>query len=490
MLVEGGKVVNRVTSSQAIMPERHTVDLKGRTICPSFIDNHCHILPTGLDLQKLNLSTCQSNSDVLDALRSRISSVEPGKWLHAVHYDQTKFGGEYLTRSELDTLSTSTPILLRHVNGHASVANSSALMASEISEDQPDPEGGSFRRDASGRIDGVLFERAHEEVTRREPMPNLEEMVSAILLAAEKMAEFGICSAHDMMTGRFDLEMELEAYRIAADRGCPVWTRLYLQWGEIFRKDGQFKNPKFSRYLDEGDHRCRIAGIKVFADGAIGSATAAIYGSYTGAPATGYRISASSRTAASAVADKEVSGQLIYAPDRLNQMVRIADAAGFQVSIHSIGDYATDLVLDAFSQVDDPARHRIEHAMILSDAQIDRLAKVGCFCCMQPEFLVRFGNSYRAQLGPEKASNLNRYRSVIDSGVPVSFSSDRPIVSGDPRVGIATAVNRPEGFDPAENITFEEAIDAYTTSAAAVSSDSDLLGGLEPGQAAQWQFLD
>jgi predicted amidohydrolase YtcJ len=231
--------------------------------------------------------------------------------------------------------------------------------------------------------------------------------------------------------------------------------------------------------------RVRAAGIKIFADGAIGSATAAIYGRYTGETPAGPVLSTRARQAEHEA--KEVSGQLMYAPEKLIDMTKRAAAAGYQVAIHAIGDYATDLVLDAFEATEDPSKHRLEHGMILSDAQIERIKSVDCFLTFQPEFLMRFGHSYRRQLGPERTAKLKRTRSVLDAGIKLSMSSDRPIVPGDPRDGIRTASNRPEGFDPSENCTLEEAIRCYTIEGARVNGDDPAL--LESGSGAHFQLM-
>ena len=146
--------------------------------------------------------------------------------------------------------------------------------------------------------------------------------------------------------------------------------------------------------------------------------------------------------------------------------------------------------MESYEQLDRAEHHRIEHAMILNDEQIDRMARLGCKCTMQPEFLMRFAHSYRKQLGSEKASMLKRARSVIDAGIPLSFNSDRPIVAGDPLDGIRTVVRRPEGFDQSENITIREALLGYTKEAAFTNDDSDLMGTLEPGQLADFRVLD
>ncbi len=491
MLVDGGRVLWRGSSYSGERPPS-VQNLEGKRLLPSFIDAHCHILPTGLDLQKLNLASCASHEEVLDAVRGRLGELDDHQWLLAVGYDQTQFpNGVHITRDQLDTVSASQPILLRHFNGHAGIANSAALTAAGITDHEADPSGGTFERDASGRMTGVLLEMANEIVAHAVPTPTLDEMVDGILKAGERMSSLGIACASDMMTGRFHLLRELEAYRIAAEKGCKIRTRLYIQWAEMFGPKAA-PTQVIKDLISELKHgSCRVAGIKIFADGAIGSATAAIYGSYTGQSAPGPRISKHGKDASGfAPEGVATAGQLIYKPEKLDAMVRTAHEAGYQLAIHSIGDYATDLVMDAFEATGDPRKHRIEHAMLLSDFQIERMAKLGCFCTMQPEFLMRFAHSYRRQLGPEMMASLKRCRSVIDAGIPLSFSSDRPIVPGDPWDGIRTAVNRPEGYDPSENVTLTEALLAYTKEGARANCDESCMGELKAGHFADYQLLD
>lgn len=425
---------------------------------PAYVDSHCHILPKGLDLAKLNLGACSTREEILDRLRDRERELDEGEWLLAVHYDQTKFSdGNHITRWELDSVSSVRPILLRHVSGHASVANSAALAAAGIDESVPNPSGGEFCRNESGELTGVLLEDAHEAVTKATPKLTLDQMEQAILRSAEHMRGFGIRTASDMMTGRFDLEKELIAYQRASDTSG-VMFRLYVQWRDLFGPraidSGLFK--ELCSAMDPA--KCRVAGVKIFADGAIGSRTAAIYGRFEN----------------SAAPEGTDEGQLMYAPERLKSMVVTAAEAGYQVSVHAIGDRATDLVLDSFEATNDPRRHRLEHAMILSDAQIERLAKVNCHVTMQPEFLHRFGHAYLMQLGAERASRLKRFRSVKDAGLRLSFSSDAPIVLGDPAIGVRTASSRPSGFDPSENLTWVEAFEAYTHFGALANEDEGL----------------
>lgn len=485
MCTEAGRVLTYGPPPHSPSDDRDPLafDLGGRYVLPAFVESHCHVLPTGLDLLKLHLGAAQSHADVLDLVRAR-HAEQPDGWLHAVHYDQNRYGS-HLHREQLDAISPSRPILLRHVNGHASVANTAALKAAGVHENTPDPTGGVFVRDAAGRLTGVLLEAAHEHVNASSPAPSFDEMVAAILRAGNSMRDMGIVCATDMMTGFVDFETEFAAYRRAIELGCPVAIRLYVQWKSILSRRG----VGLDRYRAlEQDDRLRIAGVKIFADGAIGSATAAIYGSYAPESEAGKGLSARGQSLGGD-GQPDVSGQLIYRPDRLLDMVRTADDAGFPIAIHAIGDYAVDLVMAAYAETSSPRRHRIEHAMLLSDAQIERLARLNCRVTFQPEFLHHFGRTYIRQLGAERAAHLKRARSVLDAGIHLSFSSDRPIVAGNPWTGILAASHRPEGFDPAENVSLAEAVHLYTQAAAEANDDADM-GKLSPGSRAAFQVYE
>jgi predicted amidohydrolase YtcJ len=335
-----------------------------------------------------------------------------------------------------------------------------------VGESTEDPKGGTYVRDAGGRLTGVLLERAHEHVSDAAPAPTLEQRTAAAIKAAEEMSKFGITCASDMMTGYSDLLEEMQGYWLAAQSGAKVRFRLYLQWSPVFgpRAADAAKREELARAMDPA--KCKVAGAKIFADGAISAGTAAIHGDFKSGG----------------------NGTLIYDPERLTQMTVRAHGAGWQVSVHSIGDRATDHVLDAFEATGEPGAHRIEHAMLLSDAQIARLAKAGCHTTMQPEFLARLGHAYERQLGRERAAKIKRVRSCLDAGIRMSFNSDRPIVLGDPWVGIHTATNRPDGFDPAENVTADEAIDLYTRGGADANGDLGEMGEIKSGQLADFQL--
>ncbi|HLO99696.1 MAG TPA: amidohydrolase family protein, partial [Fimbriimonas sp.] len=208
MIVGSDGRISTAPTENTEIPEG-AIDLGGKTMMPKFIDAHCHILPTGLDMQKLNLSSCGSKSEVLDAVRDEAAQSDR-EWILAVQYDQNKFAdGQNITRQELDAISETRPILLRHYNGHCSVANTEVFRQLQIDANTPDPSGGIYERDASGELTGFVTESAHDRIWAGTPAPTLEDMIAGIDAAAQSMASMNIGCASDMMTGRFDLEKEL-----------------------------------------------------------------------------------------------------------------------------------------------------------------------------------------------------------------------------------------------------------------------------------------
>lgn len=436
------------------------VDCHGAWIMPAFLDCHCHILPAGLDMQRLDLSKCHTRRDALDLVEA--AAQEGEGWLLAVQYDQTRFeDGRHITAAELDAVTRGRPTILRHSSGHAAVANTPALLEAGIGANTADPPGGTIVRDERGEPLGPLLENAMDLVYRVVPPPTLTECIEAIHAAAKSMRSTGITCATDMATGSRGLSEEVEAYRRAAESGCAIRLRTCVLWGRIFGKRGE---PDFQI---EPTPMLRNLGVKLFADGAIGAGTAAMTEEYmTGG-----------------------TGMLIYEPDDLRERVRLAHEAGYVIAIHSIGDRCTDVVLDAIEETGSPARHRVEHVMLLRDDQVERIRRLGVRVTLQPEFLLRFGHAYFRQLGEQRASVLKRARSLADAGITIGLSSDRPIVPGDPWDGIRVAASRPSGFDPSEAITLEEAVKMYTSGAASVNDETEL-GSLAPGEWADFQLYE
>lgn len=412
-------------------------------VLPSFVDAHGHILATGLDLQKLDLRGLDRDQ-ALDALRDAHLRLAPDQWLLAVNMDQNLWkGARHLTVWELDAVSPGRPCLVRHVSGHASVCNHLVFELAGISNRTRDPRRGAFGRTKKRALNGLALESAHDMVSAHVPKPSLEQMVDAILAAGQRAAAQGYGTLTELMMGWVDPEMELEAYRLAAEAGCPVRLRLYAKWGCVYQQQA----PLVPGW---GDDRVRLNGLKLFADGAIGAGTAAVSEPYL----TGGR------------------GRLLLPKAQLAQRMSQAEGNGWSVAVHVIGDRAVEALLDAMATLQDPHRHRIEHAMVLDVELIDRLG--GHTVVVQPEFLSAFREAYRVQLDPVRFSKLKPLRSLFQAGAKLALSTDIPVVTGDPWVSVNNSCRRPDGYDQSENLSYAGAMEAATRGAARANNDPDL----------------
>jgi predicted amidohydrolase YtcJ len=411
------------------------VDLEGGFVLPGFVDAHCHILSTGLHLGRLDLADCDTREAVLVRLRDFASRSEE-EWIQGVNYDANRFpDGRDLAAREIDGVVLHRPVVLRHVSGHSAVVNTEALRRAGVTSSTPDPAGGRIGRDEFGEPTGVLEEEAMGLVYRCLPKPTRAQMEGAIEGAWRKMFSMGITCAGDMATGAYDFSEEWSAYQAVANSGRGGRMALYLLHEKALDLDGGLLRRKESDFL-------KIGGAKIFVDGAIGPGTAALRGEYEGGG----------------------QGYLLLERETLMSRLRDLEGRGWRVALHAIGDRAMDEVIRVLQSVREPFRHRIEHAMLLDDEQLVRLGELKCWVVMQPEFLLRFQGAYFRRLG-ERARFLKRFRSALRYGVRLAFSSDAPIVSGDPWSGVEVAVERPSGFAPEENISWEEAVRLYTKEA-------------------------
>jgi predicted amidohydrolase YtcJ len=341
------------------------------------------------------------------------------------------------TATEIDDVVGDRPVLLYRYCGHIAVANSAALRLAGIDAATPDPEGGSFDRDAGGRPNGILRETAVTPVSKaletHTPAPSDLEILSA-LAGLRRMgigSITGMISVSDAVWCAVDDEVET-LIRLGPDLPIDIDVLLIASTPE------DLESAK--RRLDAADGPIRFAGYKDFIDGSLGGHTAAMHEPYFDRP--------------------ETRGTERYRHDHMVDMGRMSLEMGGSVAIHAIGDRANDLVLDVHEELigegADPGRLRVEHASVLTGETIERMAGLGVTASIQPAFLASEASWLEKRLGPDRMAHAYPFRSLLEAGVPLLGGSDSPVELPDPETGIDAAVDR-HGINPTEGLTREQA---------------------------------
>jgi len=452
-------------------PDSHVFDLRGLVVVPGFQDAHAHPLGEGIDAGR-PLAAGDSLRAGMAVLSDAGSRLGPDLWLVG-RYDQTRWRERrHPTRDDLDRAIPDRPVVIGHVSGHAAAANSLALAIAGLTAATDEVPGRAvLERDEHGEPTGVVYGADPMlPFTDVLPAPTAKELVAALRRASARLAADGITATADADLGMVvGLEGDLGAYVAAAGKGRFV-QRIALMPGlgrlVVADEDPPTPTDIASLVPEALRDRLRVHGCKLKADGALTTRTALLREDY--ADEAGWR------------------GRAAHEPGALAERIRRADRAGWQVCTHAIGDAAIDEVLDALEALAATGRrHRIEHAMLLDDASITRIAAIGAIASVQPEFVPWAGDTYVARLGPERAARMNRYASLLAAGIPVAFGSDRPVVPGAPLDGIRAALRHagPSGrrLAPGESPSPAEALHAYTAGAAYAAVDEDETGRIAVG---------
>src|SRR5579875_668514 len=451
------------------------VRLGGATVLPGLIDAHCHVADVGYLAAAADCG--QPSAPGIAAIQARLRDAAgrtpEGSWVTGSGYAEYKLReGRHPTRADLDEAVPDRPAVVYHTSLHACVLNTAALREAGFADGQPDPPGGAFGRDDQGRLDGVVYEApmfALFEGNLRRDMARMGAAagVRFVQTAGQRMASLGLTSACDA-----DMRRDSFGAFAEADAGGVLSQRIY----------GLVVHDQVDWLLGaglKGRHSGRLAteAVKIWADGGMSSRTAAIHGSYPVPP--------------------HGSGILYFERDELTEMVRSFDARGFQVCIHAQGDRAIEAVLDAYAATlppgaGNPRRHRIEHAGAMYPPLAGRAAALGIVVASQPGFLSALGDGFAAAF-PDSRDDLYSFASWQRAGITVAGSSDAPVVSPDPRIGIRDAILRRTGdgrvLGPAECLPARDALAMYTTRAAYACHRENEIGSLAPGKSADFIVL-
>jgi predicted amidohydrolase YtcJ len=484
LAIAGGRIA---ALDQVPAGSEHVVDMGGATVLPGFHDAHNHMIGFGMSLAEVELSSPPVGSldELYAAVARRAGATAPGEWVIGGGYDQYKLGG-HPHRDALDRAAPGRRVWLRHTSGHMCVVNTPVLAALGIDAAATEVPGGRVAVDDGGRPTGLLEERAQLLVGRLVYPYPLAELTGAIARAAEVYLAEGVTSCTEAGIGGgwvAHSPAELAAYAAAREQGR-LGVRVELMAArEVLHPLGAHPDDNLVAGLDLGistgfgDDWLRIGAVKIFADGSLVGRTAALHDPYDGSDGTGYLQADAA----------ELTGAIIA-----------AHRSGWQVATHAIGDLAVDLALAAYEQAlaeyprRDP-RHRIEHFAMVRPRQVARAAALGVIAVPQGRFATELGDGMLAAVGPDRHAWLYRQRSLLDAGMVLPGSSDRPVVAGAPLLGIADMVNRRTAsgapFNPGEAISAEAALRAWTWGSAYASRQEHVKGSIAPGKLADLVVL-
>lgn len=487
-----GNTIVAVGSDQAVSaligPKTRAIDLHGQLVLPGIIDAHIHPAESAQDLGKCNLkdqtlTPAQIRSKVAECLKEEPAEHPP--WFEVVQVNSSNLT---LTRQDLDSMLSKRPMLLEDTSGHTIWANSAALAAADIGASTKNPTGGRIERDATGNPTGTLRDVAAEIVSAAKPSPGLDFEVAQLAKAFEAMRATGITSVQDADTDEHDMSLYKRLYdqhrlnmRVRATFGLKHTDRPAEKLiGEAIEFRAHWSiDPDF----------LRADAVKIFADGVIEypSQTAALLEPYLDAQGR----------------PTQNRGPTYYSQAHLNDVVSAADAAGFTVHIHAIGDRAVHSALNAFAKsrrrngVLD-TRDQIAHLELIHPQDFPRFKELGVIANFQLLWAER--DPYIAAgtlpyLGPERSKYLYPARSLMDAGALIAGGSDWDVSSFNAFEAMEHGITRCEArgrepLFPEQSIPLATLVDAYTINAAFALKQEHTTGSLERGKRADFIVID
>ena len=452
----------------------YRADGRGRTMIPGLIDAHGHVMGLGFNAIQLNLTGTTSLADLQSRLRAYAAANPNPLWIVGRGWNQELWADKrFPTAADLDAVVPGRPVFLTRIDGHAAVANTAALTRAGITTKTPTPAGGRIEKAVGGAPTGLLIDAAANLVEAKIPPPQPRDRDRALAAAQELLLSNGLTAVADMGTSVDDwlvmrrtgdagrLNVRIMSYSANVEPMIAIAAGAPTPW--LY------------------DDRLRMAGVKLYADGALGSRGAWLKAPY--ADASGTR------------------GLQFLDDAKLKNLMSRAAMDGFQLAVHAIGDAANAQVLSGIEELAQTyggdRRWRIEHAQIVDVADLPRFGRLGIVASMQPVHQTSDWRMAEARLGPARLGGGYAWRSMTAAGARLAFGSDFPVESPNPFHGIAAAISRedgaqqpPGGWRPEERVVLTTALAGFTRDAAYAGFAEGKIGTLEVGKHADFLLID
>ena len=466
-------------------PETQVLDAKRRLVLPGLMDSHFHYQDWALGRTGLELAPMTCLQEVLDTVSQAAQQAQTGAWIQGQGWNEGDWPEERMpTRYDLDRAAPNHPVALARCDLHLFAVNSKALELAGITSQTPDPPEGLISRDKSGQPDGILKEQAIGLVKAAIPDPGEEHLLQAMRAGIPILHSLGLTALHDV---------RLKEAIVDGARTLRCWQRLDQEGDLALRCWSSLPGETVDRAAalglrtGFGSERLRLGHLKYFADGGMGARTAWMIEPY----------------------EDGGQGLPLIPMHELRNMVLQSDTAGLAVMIHAIGDRSSREVISILEQVHAQRtkeqyrpsapphfNHRIEHLQMVQPEDLRRLARLPVDVCVQPSNQVIDIALLDTCLG-QRGKWAYSFRSMLDAGVRLLFSSDSPVCDPSPLMGIHALCTRqrpdgtPEnGWHPEQRLSVSEAVHGYTLAPAQAYGADHELGSLTPGKRADCILLN
>lgn len=458
-------------------PRTRIIDARGRLVLPGFTDCHIHFLEGSLSLLNVNLDGAGTIAEIQQRVKAFAAAHPERQWILGRGWLYSAFGAEALPHKKyLDEIEPKRPVLLEGYDGHTRWANSKALEMAGINRETPDPPNGVIVRDPqTGEATGALKEAAGQLVERVISAYTRQQKIEALRLGLAEANKAGLVRVHSA-GGDFEA---LDLYRDLQQRG-QLTVRMYVAY---FLDPPQLTQAAWEA-IEEArrsytDDFLEGGVVKIMLDGVVESHTASMLSPYADDPSQ--------------------AGKLFWDPSKYKEAVRELDRQELQIFTHAIGEGAVRLALDAYQEAraanhTQDARHRIEHIETITSEDVPRFGSLGVIASFQPLHAYPDENNenvWSRNAGAGRIARAFGWQGVARAGGRLAFGSDWPVVTLNPWMGIQTAVTRQTrdgkpagGWVPDQRVSLEQAVEAYTLSAAIAGHRESKEGSLEPGKLA------
>ncbi|HEU5382197.1 MAG TPA: amidohydrolase [Ktedonobacteraceae bacterium] len=448
------------------------VDLKGQAVLPGFIDAHIHLLSAAYRAHHIHAVECSSEDEVAELVRQRAASTPPGQWILGGRWYKGNWPGQqFPTKASLDAAAPQHPVALWSKDGHLLWVNSLALQRAGVTAQTPDPGNGAILRDGSGEPTGILQEEEATNLVYR-VIDKSDPILTRHLVqqSLQDLLRSGITTIHNI-EGRDALKLLQQLHE---EGQLGVRVQMILPRHMLPELQALGLRAGF------GDEMLRLGGIKIFADGTLGSQTAAMLQGFEGNPGN--------------------RGILTIPEADMMETVSTAAASGMSIAIHAIGDRAVHVALNSIERAQQRLadanmqatmarlRYRVEHAQLVAPADLERMRRLGVVASVQPFHAVADRDLAERYWG-KRYQRAYAYRTMREMGIPLALGSDAPVETFDPLRILYAAIQRNDtatpdrpAWLPEQALPVVEALWGYTLGAAYAGGEENDKGSLTPGK--------